>query len=207
MQKENIDYTFKILLLGNTGVGKTSLLLQYTENKFLNSLLGTIGIDFRKKTIKFYQKTIQLYFWDTAGQEKFRSLTKNYYKDADGVLLVYDVTSQKSFDDLQFWLQESTNINEKKNIPFVIIGNKTDLKNREVDTYIGEDYAKKNGFKYIETSVKLNKNVEKCFEMIVSSIFEKLGKKLIECKNTININNNIDIIKDENTNQCGCLGN
>ena len=131
MTQKSYDLLFKLLLIGDSGVGKTSLLLGYSDNNFNNNFIPTIGIDFKIKTIELHGKKIKLQIWDTAGQERFISITTSYYRGAMGIMLVYDVTNSKSFDNISKWLR---NIQEHSNpdVEKIILGNKCDMEDRRV---------------------------------------------------------------------------
>lgn len=131
MQKE-YDYIFKILLIGNSAVGKSSLLMRFADDIFTDNFLPTIGVDFKIRTIETAGSIVKLQMWDTAGQEKFKTITSAYYKGAHGVILTYDITDRKSFVDLQNWLAEVDKYS-KENVVKILVGNKKDLESqREV---------------------------------------------------------------------------
>ena len=131
MTQKSYDLLFKLLLIGDSGVGKTSILLGYSDNNFNNNFIPTIGIDFKIKTIELHGKKIKLQIWDTAGQERFISITTSYYRGAMGIMLVYDVTNSKSFDNIAKWLR---NIQEHSNpdVEKMILGNKCDMEDKRV---------------------------------------------------------------------------
>lgn len=175
--QDKTDYTFKILTIGESGVGKTSVLLRYTEAKFNKHHLTTIGIDFKSKTINLHQKSIKLKIWDTAGQERFRNITQQYYKGADGIVLVYDVTSRESFDKVTDWMKQINLYTQRDKIGLVLLGNKVDSEQREVKSTEGMSIAKEFGIKYFETSAQNNLNIEESFNALSEEI---MGKKNIE---------------------------
>ena len=121
------EFQIKLLTLGETGVGKTSIILRYTDNSFLNSQLYTIGIDCKIKKIKIDNKYINVLIWDTAGQERFRNITSHYYNNADGILLVYDISNRESFENLNYWLNEINEKADKNKINLILVGNKSDI--------------------------------------------------------------------------------
>ncbi|KAJ5070773.1 small rab-related gtpase [Anaeramoeba ignava] len=136
--KQEYDYLFKIVLVGDTGVGKTSLLSRYTDGKFSDSYVSTIGVDFRTKTIGLDGKNMKLQIWDLAGSERFINVTRVYYRGASGVILLYDIANQNSFDNLKFWIQE---IQEKAEdeVNIILVGTKSDLvSKRVIDTETGK---------------------------------------------------------------------
>jgi len=164
------DNIFKILLSGDSGVGKTSLMLRFTTDEFTSSYLCTIGIDFKVKTINLGSKNIKLQIWDTAGQERFRNLTSSYYRGADGIMIIYDITVKESFDNVDKWIKE---INEHagKNCSKLLVGNKTDLiKYRTVQYEQAKAFADGTHIPFIEVSVKDNVNVDTAFITLATEI-------------------------------------
>ena len=165
------NYQFKIILLGESGVGKTSILSCYMEEKFKSDRPCTINADFKIKSLKIDQSTsVKLTIWDTAGQERYKSLTRHYFKDAHGVILIYDVADRRSFEGLDKWLEEIKNNMLKDGVSIILIGNKIDLPFRNVTKEEGESFANKNDLLYLETSSKEGTNIEKVFEMISKDI-------------------------------------
>ena len=162
---------FKILTIGDGGVGKTSILRRYVENKFLKHHLSTIGIDFLSKTLKIKDKEIKLKIWDTAGQERYRQITSHIYKDADGIILVFDVTSEESFNQITDWMEQIKNNVSKEEINLILIGNKCDLADRMVEKERGEEMAKKLKIKYFETSALTGQGINEAFEELAKQIF------------------------------------
>ncbi|KAJ3447783.1 ras and ef-hand domain-containing protein [Anaeramoeba flamelloides] len=169
------DYLFKILLIGDSGVGKSCVLLRFTDNEFRSSFLSTIGVDFKIKTIDLNGKQTKLQIWDTAGQERFQTITRNYYKGAQGIFLVYDVSERDTFDNIQNWVDEVKN-NTEKAVTMLLIGNKCDLVNkRQVSTEEGEQLAQNLKMCFLETSAKDNTNIAKCFQVMAGEIEIKLS--------------------------------
>ena len=162
---------FKILTIGDGGVGKTSILRRYVENKFLKHHLSTIGIDFLSKTLKIKDKEIKLKIWDTAGQERYRQITSHIYKDADGIILVFDVTSEESFNQITDWMEQIKNNVSKEEINLILIGNKCDLADRMVEKERGEEMAKNLKIKYFETSALTGQGINEAFEELAKQIF------------------------------------
>ena len=165
---------FKILLLGNTQVGKTSMLKRFCDEEYNEDTLSTIGIDAKKKFINHKDRKIQLDIWDTAGQERFLSITKNTYKGSDGIILIYDLTSKKTFYSINNWIngiKEAIDINK---IGIVLVGNKSDCaeKNRQVNFEEGDNLAKEKGFPFFETSVKENININEVFIAIIDKLLD-----------------------------------
>lgn len=188
------DFVLKILTIGESGVGKTCILLRYTDNKFVKNHLTTIGkikinfffiintfsifflihllgIDYKSKNVTINNKTIKLKIWDTAGQERFRNITQQYYKNADGILLVFDVSDRSSFEKVRDWMKQIQNYTQKEQIAIVLVGNKSDVESREVYKDEGESLAKEYGVKYFETSALNNTNIEETFNHLANDIF------------------------------------
>lgn len=167
------DYLFKILLVGNSGVGKSSLLLKFTENCFCDQHISTIGVDFKIHTCKIDDKIVKLQIWDTAGQERFRTITSSYYRGTHGIIIVYDITDKKSFNQLANWYDEALNHNSGK-LDVIIVGNKNDLiSERRVDYETAYYFAKSLGMDFIETSAKDSFNVEHAFISLAKKIKER----------------------------------
>jgi len=170
---EQYDHLFKLLLIGDSGVGKSCLLLRFSDDIFTDSFISTIGVDFKIRTIDLDGKRIKLQIWDTAGQERFRTITSSYYRGAHGIIVVYDVTEQKSFDSIQKWLQEIDTF-AGPTVTKLLVGNKCDLESqRAITTQKGEELAKSLGVPFIETSAKTTKNVEEAFLRLTRSIRDK----------------------------------
>jgi Ras-related protein Rab-2A len=183
------DYLFKVIVVGESGVGKSNLMMRYMDDKFNNNYELTIGVEFGTKIIKFNNnQTVKLNIWDTAGQESFRSIVRSYYKEATVALLVYDVTNIKSFNSLQKWLDDITGMSH--NPCMMLVGNKIDLTNantnankREVTVEQGEIFASEHGMGFIETSALNGTGVNDAFYIPVSSIFKKIMSGEIDAAN------------------------
>merc|ERR1712062_80194 len=171
---KSYDNLYKLLLIGDSSVGKSCILDRFSEDKFLNGpMIPTIGIDFKIKTIPVKDKRIKLQIWDTAGQERFHSITKSYYRGALGIMLVYDITNANSSDNVAKWLKRISD-NADENVQKIIIGNKCDLEDkRMVAKEKGEEIANENGICFMETSAKTNKNIEKAFIQLAEAILDK----------------------------------
>ena len=167
------DSVYKVLLLGDSTVGKTCFLMRYTDNTFQEIHMSTIGLDYRLKTMTLNSgKQVKVQIWDTAGQDRFRAITKNYYKGAHGIILIYDVTNQITFDNVTNWI---TQIKEEASdkVTIFLDGNKIDdEKNRKVNTEEGEKLAQDFKLKFYETSAKIGTNVEATFKSLVQIIDE-----------------------------------
>ena len=169
-------YMFRICLIGNICVGKTSLLARYADNSFKESYANTIGVDFRVITLKYKDIIAKVHIWDTAGNERFKSITINYYRSSHGFIYVYDITNKESFENLDMWIN-LTNENCGTNAINFLVGNKSDLeKEREVTKEEGEEFAKKYDLIFIETSAKNNDNVGKLFEFFTYKLIEYYQK-------------------------------
>jgi len=173
MAKKAYDYLFKLLLIGDSGVGKTCLLFRFSDDAFNTTFISTIGIDFKIKTVEIDGKKIKLQIWDTAGQERFHTITTSYYRGAMGIMLVYDITQEKTFDNIAKWLR---NIDEhaSEGVDRMILGNKCDMEDkRMVNHERGEGIAREHGIKFYETSAKENVNVEEAFMNLTQDILRK----------------------------------
>lgn len=173
------EYNIRLTLTGNSSVGKTQLLRRYSKQEYGDKPIPTIGIDFYNEFREVNGENLKIQIIDTAGQEKFRSISKMYYQTSHGIVLVFDLTNRKSFDDLNFWFGEVKQF-AKVDAKILLIGNKSDLaQNRVVSEKEAADYANKNGFYYMETSaLDLNDSVEKAFNLIILSCLDmKLSSK------------------------------
>ncbi|KAL8150832.1 hypothetical protein V2J09_020640 [Rumex salicifolius] len=175
--EEDYDYLFKVVLIGDSGVGKSNLLSRFTRNEFCLESKSTIGVEFATRTLQVEGRTIKAQIWDTAGQERYRAITSAYYRGALGALLVYDTTKPTTFDNVSRWLKELRD-HADANIVIMLIGNKTDLKHlKAVATEDAESFAEKEGLSFIETSALEATNVEKSFQTILSEIYRYMSKK------------------------------
>ena len=193
---EEEEIKIKIMLLGESQIGKTSLIQRYVKNNFNLSYITTVGIDFQLKQIKMNNKSIKLQIWDTAGQERFKNITKSYFHSSDGFIVGYDITSRLSFTNVSTWLKE-INDNAPEEIQKILIGNKCDLNEREVTTEEGQKLAEENGMKFFETSAKNDINVKETFESITKDILDVQYKEEGESRNSLVIDRNIEKKKDE----------
>ncbi|XP_057693733.1 ras-related protein Rab-8B-like [Corythoichthys intestinalis] len=171
------DYLFKLLLIGDSGVGKTCLLFRFSEDSFNTTFISTIGIDFKIRTIELDGKRVKLQIWDTAGQERFRTITTAYYRGAMGIMLVYDISNEKSFENIKNWIR---NIEEhaSSDVEKMVLGNKCDMTDRrQVSKDRGEKLAIDYGVKFMETSAKTSLNVEEAFYTMGRDILHNLSSK------------------------------
>ena len=180
------DYSFKIILLGNSNVGKTSIYYYYTKKIFLEEYTSTVGVDYSTEFKTILGKNVRFNIWDTAGQEKYRSTISNYFKGADACFLIFDLTDINSFNDLEIWYElfneKSTILNNNENI--VLLGNKCDIDEKKVDQDLIDKFINDKKFQYFETSAKEGINIDKAFQYIAEKLI-----KLNENDENININN------------------
>ncbi|KAH7638600.1 RAS oncogene family member Rab1 isoform X1 [Dermatophagoides farinae] len=178
------DYLFKLLLIGDSGVGKSCLLLRFADDTYTESYISTIGVDFKIRTIELDGKTIKLQIWDTAGQERFRTITSSYYRGAHGIIVVYDVTDMETFQNVKQWLQEIERY-ACDNVNKLLVGNKADvIAKKVVDYTTAKEFADNLGIPFIETSAKQATNVEQAFLMMASEIKSRIGPSTASNKDT-----------------------
>ena len=184
MKNDNRPLDTKIITLGDSKVGKSSLIIKFIDNKFSSNYLSTVGFDLKHKSIKLQNgEDIKLVIHDTAGEERFKSLSTNYIKKANGVLLVYDITLKESFINITNWMNDIVEEAGNK-VPIVLVGNKSDLKKeRIVSKEEGKKMAKQYNLQFFETSAKDGTNVEKCFLEIAQQIIEKKSQRKMSISN------------------------
>merc|ERR1712244_81016 len=176
----------KYIIIGDTGVGKSCLLLQFTDKRFQPVHDLTIGVEFGSRTISIDDNQIKLQIWDTAGQEAFRSITRSYYSGAAGALLVYDITRRDTFNHLTTWLDDARQ-HSSSNMVIMLIGNKSDLESRrEVKKEEGEAFAREHGLIFMETSAKTAANVEEAFINTAREIYDKIQEGVFDINNEAN---------------------
>lgn len=179
-------YLFKYIIIGDTGVGKSCLLLQFTDKRFQPVHDLTIGVEFGARMITIAGKQIKLQIWDTAGQESFRSITRSYYRGAAGALLVYDITRRDTFEHLTNWLEDARQ-HSSSNMVIMLIGNKCDLESRrEVKKEEGEAFAREHGMIFMEASAKTAQNVEEAFINTAKEIYDKIQEGVFDIQNEAN---------------------
>ena len=177
MSKDKKEVLYKILLLGDSSVGKTCFLMRYTDNTFQEIHMSTIGLDYKLKNVQLDDgKMVKIQIWDTAGQDRFRSITKNYYKGAHGIILIYDITNKKSFENVRTWINQiKEEVSEKVSI--ILVGNKIDdEEHRVVATEDGEKIAKELGLMFFECSAKSGVNIDSTFNELVKKTVENYSK-------------------------------
>mmetsp|Transcript_64034 Transcript_64034/g.133511 ORF Transcript_64034/g.133511 Transcript_64034/m.133511 type:complete len:202 (+) Transcript_64034:109-714(+) len=169
------DYLFKLLLIGDSGVGKSCLLLRFADDTYTESYISTIGVDFKIRTLELDGKTIKLQIWDTAGQERFRTITSSYYRGAHGIIVVYDVTDQESFNNVKQWMNEIDRYASDK-VNKMLVGNKCDLTSKKVVDYdAAKEFADQLGIPFLETSAKNSTNVEQAFITMAAEIKARMA--------------------------------
>mmetsp|Transcript_49193 Transcript_49193/g.76790 ORF Transcript_49193/g.76790 Transcript_49193/m.76790 type:complete len:202 (-) Transcript_49193:223-828(-) len=169
------DYLFKLLLIGDSGVGKSCLLLRFADDTYTESYISTIGVDFKIRTLELDGKTIKLQIWDTAGQERFRTITSSYYRGANGIIVVYDVTDNESFNNVKQWMNEIDKYASDK-VNKMLVGNKCDLTSKKVVDYdTGKELADSLGIPFLETSAKNSTNVEQAFITMAAEIKARMA--------------------------------
>merc|ERR1712072_1444975 len=177
--KPDYDYLFILVLIGDSGVGKSCLLLRFSEEVFTESYISTIGVDFKIKTIEIDGKVIKLQIWDTAGQERFRTITSSYYRGAHGIIVVYDVTDHETYDAVERWMTEIDRFAGPE-VNKMIVGNKCDMvSKKQVDYAEAKGYAGGLGINFFETSAKDNQNVEQAFLDLTRDIKTNMSQKQI----------------------------
>ncbi|OAY34855.1 hypothetical protein MANES_12G052200v8 [Manihot esculenta] len=186
------EYLFKIVLIGDSAVGKSNLLSRFARNEFDSNSKATIGVEFQTQVVEIDGKEIKAQIWDTAGQERFRAVTSAYYRGAVGVLIVYDITRRTSFDSVKRWLDELT-------MARMLVGNKCDLENiRDVSVEEGKDLAEEESLFFMETSALDSTNVQTAFEVVIREIYNNLSKKILNSdsyKAELNLNR-VSLVKD-----------
>ena len=185
----NFDKKCQLLIIGDAAVGKTCILRRFAQDTFNSNYISTLGIDFFTKDVILDKKKIHIKIWDTAGQERYRSLTQGFFKNGQGILIVYAINNKESFNGLNYWIDSLKNsINaENRDIPAIILGNKIDISDREVSKEDAENFAKKNNYNYFEVSAKTGQGIDESIKFLI--------KKVIE--NNEESNNNFKSIKIE----------
>ncbi|KZT11557.1 GTPase [Laetiporus sulphureus 93-53] len=179
-ESSNFDYLFKVVLIGDSGVGKSNLLSRFTRNEFNLETKSTIGVEFATRSITVDGKTLKAQIWDTAGQERYRAITAAYYRGAVGALLVYDIAKHATYVNVTRWLKELRD-HADSNIVIMLVGNKSDLKHlRAVPTEEAKTFAAENNLSFIETSALDASNVESAFQTILTDIYRIVSSKSLE---------------------------
>jgi small GTP-binding protein len=181
------DFSFKVLILGDTTVGKTCILLRFADDSFSAQHITTIGVDFRLKIIDVGGKLIKLQIWDTAGQERFRTITKAYYKGSHGIILTYDITNRESFKNVTHWIKQ-IETSGVENLVKVLVANKCDLPDRMVTEEEGQKLAQEYGMQFFEASAKNNININETFKALTDEMLKSCRGKSNTTKNINNAN-------------------
>lgn len=194
----NYDIKLQLIVMGDSEVGKTSLLYRYQENKFSKNHLATVGIDYFTKDEKINEKTVRIKIWDTAGQERYKSLTYAFSRNANGIILVFDVSKKETFENLKFWIASvNSNLGEKNELKKIIIGNKIDQE-RNVPKEEAEAFASENNCLYFETSAKENIGISDAIRCIVKLLVE--DQKFMNNFNKQNIKEDLSKIDNKSIN-------
>lgn len=184
--EDDYDYLFKVVLIGDSGVGKSNLLSRFTKNEFNLESKSTIGVEFATRSLNVDAKVIKAQIWDTAGQERYRAITSAYYRGAVGALLVYDVTRHATFENVERWLKELRDHTDP-NIQVMLIGNKSDLRHLiAVPTDDGKSFAERESLYFMETSALEATNVENAFTEVLTQIYRVVSKKAMEAGDNAN---------------------
>ncbi|KAG8431888.1 hypothetical protein GDO86_019575 [Hymenochirus boettgeri] len=195
------DHLFKLLLIGDSGVGKTCLVVRFSEDSFNTTYISTIGIDFKIRTTEIDGKKIKLQVWDTAGQERFKTITTAYYRGAMGIILVYDITDTRSFENIQNWMK-SIKENAAAGVERMLLGNKCDMEyKRKVTIEQGEKLAKEHGIRFFETSAKSSANVDQAFNTMARDILLKVSKKAPGIKPSLDLSKS----SKKSSNKCSLI--
>jgi len=199
------DYLFKLLLIGDSGVGKSCLLLRFADDTYTESYISTIGVDFKIRTVELDGKTIKLQIWDTAGQERFRTITSSYYRGAHGIIIVYDITDVESFNNVRQWLFEIDRF-ASEHVNKLLVGNKCDLVNkRVVTTETASEFAGGLDIPFLETSAKNSTNVEEAFLTMAAQIKTRMAAVQVGPKTDNPTVFNGDKVKTNNSGCCSVL--
>ncbi|CAM0950864.1 unnamed protein product [Alopecurus aequalis] len=192
---QKVDYVFKVVLIGDSAVGKSQLLARFARNEFSLDSKATIGVEFQTKTLQIDNRTVKAQIWDTAGQERYRAVTSAYYRGAVGAMLVYDMTKRQSFDHMARWLEELRS-HADKNIVIMIIGNKSDLGTlRAVPTEDAKEFAERESLYFMETSALEATNVENAFTTALTEIYRTVSKKNLVANDESNSGGNSSLLK------------
>ena len=207
--EENYDVLFKIVLIGDSFVGKTNIMSKYLMNEFHEDSKATVGVEFGAKKFDIEGKSVKAQIWDTAGQERYKSITTTYYKGAKGALIVYDITRKETFDSVDRWISEVLNSGDK-NMTMLLIGNKCDLDNqRQVTKEQGEEKAKAFKVAFLETSASSGENLDVAFEMIMKEVYSKCKNELDEDDGMeeMQMGKEIDLTKENKVEKKKCCEN
>ena len=179
MEDESYEIMVKVVLVGDSGVGKTNIMSKYLKNQFREDSKATVGVEFGSKQFSVEGHQIKAQIWDTAGQERYKAITSAYYKGAKGAFIVYDITRKNTFETVNKWVSDITAAADKK-ITLILIGNKNDLEDqRQVTKEVGEEKAKELGLAFMETSACSGENLDKAFQMMINEIYKKYQEDVV----------------------------
>lgn len=202
--KQMYHYILKFIIIGDSSIGKSNILLRFTDNRFQSSHDSTIGVEFATKIISRQNTVYKLQIWDTAGQETFRSITRSYYRGTIGCLMVYDITNRESFESLEYWMSDFRKYCDPNTV-IILIGNKADLiDKRQVSYDEGKEFAEKHGFSFFETSAKTGINIADCFNNVVDKINNKIKSGDIDLIKSKGMNIMLNKIPKPTSSICAC---
>jgi len=206
MEDDNYEMMFKVVLVGDSFVGKTNIMSKYLKNEFHEDSKATVGVEFGSRQFNIEGHVVKAQIWDTAGQERYKAITSAYYKGAKGAFIVYDITRKESFDNVTKWAEQLKSTADK-NLTIIIIGNKTDLEDqRQVKTEEGQNKANELESAFIETSAASGSNLDKAFEMMINEVYKKCHEEML-AEGDVEIEGGEDINlakKSENTKKACC---
>ena len=192
MEDDNYEMMFKVVLVGDSFVGKTNIMSKYLKNEFHEDSKATVGVEFGSKQFNIEGHIIKAQIWDTAGQERYKAITSAYYKGAKGAFVVYDITRKSSFDSIDKWINDLTSAADKK-LTVVVIGNKSDLEDqRQITKEQGQEKASKLEVAFLETSAFSGENLDKAFEMMINEVYKKCHEEML-AENDVDIEGGQDI--------------
>ena len=203
MEDESYEIMVKVVLVGDSGVGKTNIMSKYLKNQFREDSKATVGVEFGSKQFSVEGHQIKAQIWDTAGQERYKAITSAYYKGAKGAFIVYDITRKNTFETVNKWVSDITAAADKK-ITLILIGNKNDLEDqRQVTKEVGEEKAKELGLAFMETSACSGENLDKAFQMMINEIYKKNHEDISgeETENSMEPGKDISLTKNNSTPQ------
>ena len=179
MEDDNYEMMFKVVLVGDSFVGKTNIMSKYLKNEFHEDSKATVGVEFGSRQFNIEGHVIKAQIWDTAGQERYKAITSAYYKGAKGAFIVYDITRKESFDNVTKWAEQLKSTADK-NLTIIIVGNKTDLEDqRQVTSEEGQNKANELESAFIETSAASGSNLDKAFEMMINEVYKKCHEEML----------------------------
>ena len=203
----NYDKKCQLLIIGDSTVGKTSILSRFANGTFNSNYLATVGLDNFTKDETIDDKNVRIKIWDTAGQERYKALTKGFFRNAEGIMIVYDVTNQESFENLKNWIQsikDNMGNDFLERIPVVIIGNKIDSDEREIKTEDAESFCKQQNYPYFETSAKTGENIDNTIRFLVKKVIDVNSDNKEENNGNGNIKINTEEHNKKEKSGCGC---